>query len=264
MRINLDEIVLPFLSSGLFFTIAFAVLYYFRDQLTTYLHSRIKHKFNRELETLRSELARDRETLQALRVGALGVRAQRQSIIDQRRVEAVDQLWAAVKELNKLRWICGAMASVKWPEAAEMAATDVRAQRMFQTIAGNKTNEKVSHGAHGSRPYVSPLAWALFSTMQTVLGFSLMQMTVLRTGVGPEIVADQEKIFAPIIAALPDFKDIVEKHGHTSFPFIVEILEERILNELRKTLDGGEADAAEVRRASEIERLVREAKPPER
>lgn len=260
--VTLGEIVTSIISSGLLIAFLVAIAYYLRDQLTAYFQNRLKHNFDKQIETLRSELERDREAVNSLRVGALGVRAQRQSIIDQRRVEAVDQLWAAVKELNKLRWISNAMAAIKWPEAAEMAKKDIRAQKVFDLLSGtNGKNMDIQHNAHAARPYVSPLAWALFSTMQTVLSYSLMQMTILRTGVGPEFIAEDKKIFAPIIAALPEYRSLIEQFGHTAFPQIADTLESRILMELQNTLIGREADAEEVRRASEIEKLVQEAKP---
>ena len=61
-----------------------------------------------------------------------------------------------------------------------------------------------------------------------------------------------------LIAALPDWSERILKSGQFIFPYAVEELENRLLAELRRNLEGVEDDQAEVERAALIAALATE------
>ena len=158
-------------SSAIVLAIVTGVGYLVRDSISAWLSTGIQHKFDSKLEVLSNDLDAKSRQIDDLRSGALGVRAQRQGSIDRRRLEAIDQLWEAVKVLRQLRGNCSTMAIVKWPEAAVELAKDPKARDMFEQISSDLPSRFPVDDAHASRPYISQLAWALFNTYRATLFF---------------------------------------------------------------------------------------------
>ncbi len=88
-----------------------AALFVGRNWLKANVEKNVQHKFDAKLEALRTELHKSEEKfkqelqareaeISALRNGVMGGRATRQAIIDKRRVEAVEHLWAAFVALS--------------------------------------------------------------------------------------------------------------------------------------------------------------------
>ena len=87
-----------------------AALWLGRKVISTRLTKSVEHEFNKKLESVRSQMRDSEERLKAelrtkeaeiaaLRSGALTALASRQMAMDNRRLEAIDQLWASVTAL---------------------------------------------------------------------------------------------------------------------------------------------------------------------
>ena len=246
-------------SSGVILTALAGIAYFFRDRISTFMDARIQHRFDAELEALKDDLAAKSRQIEDLRASALGVRAQRQEIIDRRRVEAVDQLWAAVKSLGQLRGACATMAIIRWPEAAIGAEKDPNGRRFFEDMSKTLPAQLPVHDAHASRPYISPIAWALFNAYQATLHYSYMQLKIIAAGAGPKFISGPESLANMLIVALPDWRERIGKFGQGVFPDAVQELKSRLLAELRRNLEGVEDDRAEVERAAQILELAAKA-----
>ena len=83
------------------------LLWLCRGLIETRLTKSVQHEFDKKIESVKSDLRNSETSLQAtiraseaqldaLRSGALTGIVSRQSVIDKRRVEAVDQLWAGI------------------------------------------------------------------------------------------------------------------------------------------------------------------------
>lgn len=247
------------LQPGAASVVALAVLYFFRDQLSAYLLKRTNFGWDKKLEELKSELESNRNEIATLRAQPLNAQTNRQANIDRRKLEAIDQLWSAVKSLHQLKSLVAFTAVLKWPQVAEIASKDKKVQEMFGALVPAGAAEKLpDHDGHAARPYVTPLAWALFEAYNMVIVYSYSQMAILRFGAPPEAISPPESLIPIITASLPEWEEQIQTSGHAYFPTVVVELEKRIIQELQRMLEGEDDDTAATKRAFRIQDLVEE------
>lgn len=255
----LDWIVSTFSSAVLIATLAWL----FRSVIETRLRASVQHEFNEKLETFRADLRKSEETFKAdlrakesqiesLRSGALSGLIGRQVILDKRRIEAIEQLWDAVEKLAQLKMPALMMASVEYEEALKHAAQDQKFRKFFETIANTCPPEKLQKtDAHRSRPFVSELAWALFSAYQAILLGTVAKLHILKNGL-PGDLLKTDHVTSATKAALPTYSAYIDTYGDAACYNLLDILEAELLKELRRIMTGEESDKASVEQASKI------------
>jgi hypothetical protein len=238
-----------------------------RKLIETRLTKSIEHEFNTKLEAVRAEFRAKEELLKAdlrsketeiavLRSGAMTAMASRQMTLDKRRLEAVDQLWSAINALGHAKLISGLMARVKFKEAAEEATKDPRVREAFAVISTWFDPKKIDlSGSAKARPFVSPMAWALFSAYQAIALSSVIKLEIIKSGIGGKNLLAEDAIAKLVKAALPHYTAYVDEFGDAGYHYLLEELEERLLEEIRRMLAGVEVDKASVEQAAEILRL---------
>jgi len=252
---------LPAVSTTSLFALA---LYLFRSLITTRLKASVKHEFDEKVEKLRTDLRKSEESfkadlrfketqIEALRSGALSGLAARQVALDARRIQAVDQLWSAVQALGPATSVSATIAVLKFEGAAKVSAENPRARQMFAAIGGNIHPAKMHTGeAEKARPFVSEMAWAIFSAYRSILSVALIKMQLLKTGLDMPQVIDEDRVRRLITIALPHQADFVGKHDTGAYHYLLEELEACLLAELQKVLQGTESDKETVWKAGEI------------
>lgn len=240
------------------------ILWLARNLIATRLTKSVQHEFDAKLETLRAEFRANEELLKAdlrskeneiaaLRTGALTAMASRQVALDKRRLEAVDQLWSTVTALGPAKSISSFMAVLKFENVAEEAAKNVKFREIF-TMMGtgfDLTKMDLSY-SEKARPFISPMAWALFSAYQSIVIHAVAKLEIIRSGIDAKDILNKDAIEKLIKAALPHHGTYIDKFGDTAYHYLLEELEARLLDELRKMLAGVEADKASVDQAAEI------------
>lgn len=247
-------------STGLFA----AALWLARESISARLTRSVQHEFDRKIESVRSDFRAAEERLKAqlrekeaeisaLRGGALSALASRQASLDKRRLEAVDQLWAAFNSLAPARTLAATMSVIKFESAAEIAERDPKARQFFESIGTGFDQSKVDQiSANKARPYVTPMAWAVFTAYRAVTMHSVMRWHVLKGGLGTNDYTDREAIEKLLVAVLPHYKEHLEKHGPNVYYYALDGLESRLLSELQNMLTGNDLDKASVEQAAEI------------
>src|SRR5688572_29261593 len=188
-------------------TAVFAVvLWLCRKLIETRLTKSVQHEFNTKLETLRADFRREEEVLKAdlraketdiavLRDGAMTAMASRQIALDNRRLEAVDQLWSAMSALARAKGISMVMAMFKSEDFLKEVARSPQARELVAAIgAGLNPNELASSSvetAAKARPFVSPMAWALFSAYQAIAIQGVLRLQTIKAGVGKDFTDKQ-------------------------------------------------------------------------
>jgi hypothetical protein len=235
-----------------------------RNLITTRLAKTVQHEFDSKLETIRAEFRRSEESfkadlrskenqIEALRGGALSALASRQVALAKRRLEAVDQLWSEVTtSLAKLKYASMVMVTIDFDKASEMVAKSPQAQEIFKVIAGPIEPLKLANDAAKARPFVTQIAWALFSAYQSIILLSVTQLQVLKLGVDGAKYFKKDAVQNLIKVALPHQADYVAQYGSAGYPLLLDELESRLLEELKKMLEGGESDKATVEQAAAI------------
>jgi hypothetical protein len=239
-----------------------------RKLIETRLTKSIEHEFNTKLEALRAEFRAKEELLKAdlrsketeiatLRGGAMTAMASRQMALDKRRLEAVEQLWSTITALGPAKVISAFMTVVKFDVAAEDATKDPKIREAFEFLSTAfrfDPNKIDFRGSVKARPFVSPMAWALFSAYQAIAMQAFLKLQIIKSGLGKKLI-DLDAIAKLVKAALPHQAEYIDKFGDTGYHFLFEELEKRLLDEMQKMLAGVESDKASVEQAAEIVRL---------
>jgi hypothetical protein len=247
-----------------------AALWFGRNLISTRLTKSVEHEFNAKLEILRAQVRESEERLKAelrvkeaeiaaLRSGALTALASRQMAVDKRRLEAVDQLWAAVTALGPARGLAAMMSVIKFEAAAPRAERDPKFRQFFEMIGtGFDAKHLDLSGAAKARPFLSPMVWAIYSAFLAITMHAVMRWHVLKGGLGSNDLTDNEAAAKLIKIALPDYSDYVDKQGPSGYYYLLDALESRLLTELENMLTGVEADKANIEQAAEILRQANE------
>lgn len=236
----------------------------FRSLIATRLTKSVQFEFDHKLDALRSVMRNNEESFRAelrsketeiaaLRNGALSALASRQAALDKRRIEAADQLWKAVIDLGRAKGIAMTMSVIKFESSAKLAAENPKLREMFTAISGGiDRNQLFTQNAELTRPFVSDIAWALYSAYRAILAAATMRLEVLKSGLGQVDVIDIEIIRKLIITALPHQSEFVMMFGIESYYYLLDELETRLLTELRQFMQSGEADKSSIERAAKI------------
>ncbi|MEO5565122.1 MAG: hypothetical protein ABIR05_00430 [Luteimonas sp.] len=235
-----------------------------RNLITTRLAKSVQYSFDEKLEGLRSALRKGEEGLrseiaakaseiQSLRSGALTNIAARQGALNQRRIEAIEQIWASVTSLTHSKLLANYLAVLNVEAMTKAVQSQEKASQLLDIIGSGFDPKSIDHSsATKARPFVSPLAWAIYSAIQAIAGHTLIRWHAMKSGIESQGFMDEGKIKELIKSALPYLSDYVDKHGAVIFHYTVDALENELLAEMRRMLSGVEDDRESVQRASEI------------
>ncbi|WP_374363488.1 hypothetical protein [Pseudoduganella danionis] len=247
-----------------------AVAWFSREWIGARLTRSIQHEFDRKLEQLRSELRNSEEQLKArireregeisaLRSGALTALASRHAALDKRKLEAVDQIWAAFNALAPARTLATNLGFIKFETATELAERDPKAREFFTLIGAGFDWSKLDQSkAELARPFVTPMVWAVYLAIRAIAMHSAMRWTVLKGGLGNKDFADADSIRALVVKVLPHYDDYLKQNGPAVYYYVLQALEDSLLGELNSMMSGEEVDKASLRQAAEIIRAAGE------
>lgn len=236
-----------------------------RNWIRARLAKSIGFEFDKKLELLKSQLRASEERLRAdlraneadiaaLRAGAMTAFSSRQIAVDKRRLDAIDQLWASVISLNKARGVSLMMSTLKFEAVAERAERDPK-MREFLAVIGKGfdiTKDLDQADASKARPFVSPLAWAIYTAIVAIVANGVMRWHVAQGGLGAKDFSDHVALAKMIKAAMPEYSNYIDEQGVSGLHFLVDKLEVKLLAEFRAMMSGAEADRSSVEQAAEI------------
>jgi hypothetical protein len=247
------------------------VIFLARNWFKARIEKGVQHHFDVQIEDVRTELRKSEERFKSelrdneaeiatLRNTVLAGSASRQALLDKRRFEAVEKVWTAVNDLAQLKYISSTMAILNFKAIAK-EATDPRTQRFLSIIgAGAPGLDKIKNVARDERPFLPELAWAYFNAYTTILYASLGRYKVLSAGVDePEKYLSFDALQKILKAALPHHTNWIDENDPGAYHYLLDEIESNILTELRKILEGKEADQATAARAKDIMGAVKAA-----
>lgn len=228
------------------------ILWLCRQLIITRLTNAVKHEFDAKLESLKAEIRSKESDIQALRDGALSGIINRSSVLYERRVKAVEELWETVTSLASAKNISSKLALLNIEAISKKVAHDDKTQQMINAWFGDFDINSVDvKAATNGRPFISPLAWAYFDAYMAIISHSLIRMHSLKIGMGDDF-SDINGITKVVKQALPHQSDYIEKFGTNSFYYLLEELENKILVEIQVTLNGEEFDQQSIAQANKI------------
>ncbi|MCG7988843.1 MAG: hypothetical protein JAY80_15940 [Candidatus Thiodiazotropha lotti] len=229
-----------------------------RSLISTRLTNSVKSEFDKKLEVLRSELKSKEAQIESLRSGAMSGLITRQGALYQRKLEAIDQVWSAVKELDKAKHISSTMAILKFDACAKASTTDPKFRIFIETIGGNFDPGTLNlSGAAVARPFLTPLAWAYYSAFSAIIMSAVNKMQILKIGVeDPEKLLNSEYPNKLIKTVLPSRSEYIDSNDDSVHHYLLDEIEQLLLLELKNIQDGKEDDRDNAYRAAEITKEV--------
>lgn len=247
------------------------VLWLCRNLIATRLTNAVKHEYDEKIENLRATLRQNEESfkaelkakesqIDALRSGALSGIVNRQAVLYERQLNAVDQLWGAIMSLSSAKAVSSWMATLKFDAAAKEAARNSQFREVFKIMGKSfDINSLKTIDASKARPFVSPLAWAFYSAYQSIVMHAVIKLQMLQNGIDKDF-ADTKAITKLVKVALPHQQEFIEKYGPSAFHYFLEELESKLLLEINNILQGKKSDKESIEKAAlilkEAERLM--------
>jgi hypothetical protein len=241
-----------------------------RNWIKASIERSIQHGFDAKLETIRADLRRSEEgfkselrlkenEISALREGILSGRAQRQLLLNKRRLDAVERVWTAINELAPFKGVSAFMAVINFDEAAKEAPRDPKIRQFFEVISRTQVPDitNFKNSARDEQPFVSQLAWAYFSAYQMIVLSSYMRAKILELGLdNPGKFLNNDNMKNILKAALPHQSEFIDRYDPLAYHYLLDELEKSLLSELQKMLRGEDQDEAGLAHAARIMDMV--------
>lgn len=239
-------------TTSLFGVVVIFVGWLSKKALLSWVTGAVSHDFDQKLERVKADLRKKEAQIDALRSGALSGVQHRQSALYDRRLQAIEDLWSSVISLTGAKHLCQLMAIVKFDVAAEEAAKNSKFREVFKAFGAGVDLKKMDlKSAQKSRPFVSPPVWAFYQAYQSIISQAVIQMETLKHGVGKDLTKSDELVKL-VAVTLPHQKGYIENYGIAGCYYLLDEIEQKLLVEIDKMLNGAEADRESLETAANI------------
>jgi hypothetical protein len=185
----------------------------------------VQHRFDRKIEEVRSEFRDQEERLKSdlrmaeteiatLRNNVLSGSANRQALLDKRRFEAAEKVWAAVEAIQKYHGLSTFMAILKF-EAVSAEADDPKMQQLLSVFKGlAPPGADVPHDpVQNEQLFVSGPVWAYYSAYRAVIMLAIAKYKVLTIGVkDAHQLISENHVRSILKTALPDRSKFIDEN----------------------------------------------------
>lgn len=229
---------------------------------------RIQQKFDTKLEALRSSfrideakikstLEENHAQLENLRQSALSGLSQRHTSISKRQLIAVENVWNSVVSISKGKPLLEMTRHLHMDKALKEAERiDSQGEAMRRSAAEIWKTFGYENGMGPSvaeeRPFISLQSWALYSAYSSIFGFCAAEWIALKTGTGSKMLNKQPKVLDLLKTVLPHQTNYIDEKGKTALPYLVDEIEDLLLDTLKKEMLNSNMDHASLAQATEI------------
>jgi hypothetical protein len=170
--------------------------------------------------------------------------------VEQRRLEAIDQIWKCTTDLTQCKTISSVVVqalSSPMPEAAIMKMKPIITGLMEKMP--EDTLKHTYERATLQRPFLTPLAWTCYSILSLMLSLSWGRATATFSGLAdPAGGLNIDEIRDSLLRlALPSRSDFINTEPLLSLYTLIDDLETALLRELLAMVDGRELDQENLR-----------------
>ena len=258
--IGMDVLLIPGVSAALFAL----VLWLARNLIITRLTRSVESEYARLLESYKFDLRKSEESFKAdlkskeveiaaMRGGVLAAVSNRQLLLDKKRLEATEEIWASVVSLSVFKVVSAWMSSVKFEEMAEAAKKNPEL-RKFVEVLGPQIDPEILKSRivpSKARPFVTPMLWASYSAYSLVMTQPVLRALVIKYGADADLISS-EKTSEVLKLVLPHRSELIDKYGASCYHDLIEELEERIIKEIHNTISGSSTDEAGIQQAAAV------------
>ncbi len=240
----------------------------YRDLISRYIAGKVDQGFAREIELLRSDLRKsEREFEQRIaenasrassaRDVALRALSDRQSALNQRRLNAIDALWKAKTVYDGSRSASQILTNINYDNALEASARDPKVKLFFEVMLktiplAQLTKDKQVPSISSERPFLSPQVWLLYRAYTGIINNAFVRLYCGSLGLGDPKLLNEEPTNTAIKAALPHFSAYVDKFGTSGHYHLLDHIEEALVVATQKMLSGDDTDSQTLGQAQRI------------
>jgi hypothetical protein len=242
-----------------------------RHWLIAWVSGAVQHNFDRQIEEVRADLRKSEERykselrgkeaeIAALRDNVLAGSTSRQALLDKRRFEAVEKVWTSVNDLAQLKTVSATLAAMNYKAIIENRS-DPKIDEYLSTLTSISAKLELKDAARDERPFVSELAWGYFTAYKWILHANSIRLQILKNSNEEPSKHFSDAWFRPVLkAVLPHRGKFINESRPEEYHHLLEEIEGCLLTELRKILEGKEADQNAAARAKEIMDAIRQQK----
>ena len=233
---------LDFLSPTIVFGIAALIAYALRNYIKAWVDSRVRSASQKDFEQFRAELEAEKAHIAAVRDSVLDGRISRQAIVDQRRFDAIDQLWLAVREIDRFAFIPRFLEPLKLDYIFDQIENEPKLRELFGFFLRSVPGEPVKSSDVIQDHYIPSRIRDLYSLYTQVVSVSHAIIAAANNGLDPRKYLRIDGMNDEVKKHLPHFSDFVDKFGRYSWISLVQASRDALSLEIRSFVDGTEAD----------------------
>lgn len=230
------------------------VVWLSKNIIITRLTSSVKHEYNAQLENLKAELRGKSEEIASIRDMALASAKGHSNAIEIRKLEAIDDLWRGFLEFKKCSGPLQTIAHLNKKNVAKRV-TEPKLQMFLATLFPDitkKLQDEIIDKAAQAEPWVSRLAWAYYAAYSGMVYYVHAWGHTAQIGIDPSELTDHKTVNKLMAEALPNYTIKLNQDNSHLFVEASNLIELKLLMELKESIKGHEVDAAAVERAKNI------------
>jgi hypothetical protein len=223
-----------------------------------------KSELRREEDTIKSDIASNEAELAAIRSTVLSELSTRRSIIEKRKIEAAEHMWAATNEFNKLLSLAHFAESINMKVALARSATPGEDQEKLKQFASmvletsNLSDNFVpSIDVQSDRLFVSPAAWSVLSLYKGILYRPYVQFKAMHFGVVDVLKDVDPETIASLKLLLPHMSTFIDEYRDMAPIYLIDQVREKVFEELKRVIEGDAFDAKNLVDTKKIAAAVR-------
>ena len=213
-----------------------------RSFIKAWIDSRVRSASQKDLEQFRSELDAEKANLAAVRDSVLSGRTSRQSIVDQRRFDAIDQLWLAVRDIDRYAAVPRFLESVNLEAVCESFDEEPKIPQLFGFILKATPGEFKAPITTFLDHYVPEKILNLYGLYTGIVGTSVSIAVAASNGLNPGRFVRGDTMNDEVKKHLPHFSDYVDEFGVYSWVYLAQVARDALALEIRSFVEGTEAD----------------------
>ncbi len=237
------------------FVVLGSVLAFFGWVVRKYVGELVRIKFESALEEIRSKIRKEEEEYKvklkidelvsaAIANNAVGVMLKRGDLLQVRRMESAEKIWEAVLEFRKYKILNEFAKRIKLREALEEVGKDNSDSEGIKQMAevvlqiAGLDNLHPESSVESIRIYTPPYLWALFSVYMRAIVTPAIMLQAIKRGVPAKYIKKETGTAELVKKVLPHQAELIDKNGEEYIVFLIDEIEEKILNEIIRILIG--------------------------
>ena len=214
-----------------------------RVWLKSLIERSVRFESDKSLESVKSDLRSKEEKLNNLQIRLLDGRAGLYTWTQNRRVQAIENLWKATIRLDAFRFSATMLTVLNLPAIEKRISSEPKLQKLTAAMSGGDLKDKIKDiGGEEERLFLPTETWKLFDTYKLLLLVCYMRLSAVSLGMeDTDKMFDLDSMLKKMKEVMPHFSDFLDQNGLGGAARLVDPLREVLFESLRgAALTGGD------------------------